>query len=338
MDGMNRTSRSWFAVFDNPQDHGYPGSPEEVCEKLKTEWIESSPTRSGAWVYCISASGLKHVHMVLEDIQPMKFGAIKKSYAVGMHFTPTRGKKSEVEDYINKVGKWEEKGEQIIYLTTFGEIKGAQGRRNDLNRLYELIKDGMSDYQIMEENPQYMKYLDKIEKVRETLRYEEFKNKRRLDLKVEYWYGEPGTGKTSGVLNMYGDDKVYIISDYSHPWDDYKGQDVVLFDDFDSARILTNDLLRWLDIYPINLKARYSNKVACYTKVYFTSNLSPEDQWHEDWRWNRKEYDALMRRIHTVKKIYGNGKVDTLKENGFLTVSPEEAAQLEEMFGGIQNV
>ena len=132
---------------------------------------------------------------------------------------------------------------------------------------------------------------------------------------------------------MYGDDKVYIISDYSHPWDDYHGQDVVLFDDFDSTRILTNDLLRWLDIYPINLKARYSNKVACYTKVYFTSNLSPEDQWNEDRRWNRKEYDALMRRIHVVKKISAGGKVETMKENGFLVVSPEEAARLEKMFG-----
>lgn len=336
MDGNNRTSRSWFAVFDNPQDHGYEGIPEEVCERLKTEWIESSPTRTGAWVYCISAAGLKHVHMVLEDIQPMKFGAIKKSYAIGMHFNPTRGKKSEVEDYIKKVGKWEEKGEQILYTTTHGEIKGNQGRRNDLNRLYELIKEGLNDYQIMEENPQYMKYLDKIAKVRETLRYEEFKDKRRTELHVEYWYGDPGSGKTSGVLNMYGDSNVYMVSDYVHPWDDYQGEDVVLFDDFDSNRILLNDLLRWIDIYPVNLRSRYSNKVACFTKVYFTSNFSPEEQWNEEYRWHQKEFNALMRRIHVVKRFQKGGIIEDENEtdvDGFLKVSPEQAAQMELMFG-----
>lgn len=333
----DKPSRSWFAVFNNPADHGYTGSPEEVCEKLKTEWIESSPTRSGAWVYCISAAGLHHVHMVLEDLKIMKFGAIKKSYAVGMHFSPTMGKKSEVEDYINKVGKWEEKEEQILYTCTHGEIKGNQGRRNDLNKLYEMVKDGMSDYQILEENPQYMKYLNQVSKVRETIRYEEFKNKRRTDLKVEYWYGPPGTGKTSGVLDMYGDANVYIVTDYLHPWDSYKGQDIVLFDDFDSDRISTNDLLKWLDIYPLELPCRFSNKIACYTKVYFTSNFSPDDLWRKDFRWDVARYDALMRRIHVVRQFYQDGTSFERKTkpdpNSFVTVSPEELVQIELMFG-----
>ena len=43
------TSRSWFAVFNNPQDHGYDGKPIEVLERLKNEWIENNPTRTGAW-------------------------------------------------------------------------------------------------------------------------------------------------------------------------------------------------------------------------------------------------------------------------------------------------
>lgn len=332
----DKPTKSWFAVFNNPRDHGYSGTPEEICERLKNEWIEGSPTRTGAWLYCISADGLEHVHMVLEDIKAMRFTAIKKEYAQGMHFSPTRGNKKQVEDYINKVGEWEEKGEKIIYTTTYGEVKGAQGRRNDLNRLYDLIRDGFTDFQILEENPQYMKYLDKIAKVRETLRYEEFKDKRRTDLHVEYWYGDPGTGKTSGVLNMYGDSKVYMVSDYVHPWDDYQGEDVVLFDDFDSNRILLNDLLRWIDIYPVNLRSRYSNKVACFTKVYFTSNFSPEEQWSEEYRWHKKEYDALMRRIHVVKRFRKGGIVGDEKEtdaDGFLKVSPEQAEQLEMMFG-----
>ena len=32
-------SRSWFAVFPNPEQHGYNGSPEDIVEKLKQEWV-----------------------------------------------------------------------------------------------------------------------------------------------------------------------------------------------------------------------------------------------------------------------------------------------------------
>ena len=68
-------SRSWFAVFNNPEEHGYTGTPEEICNRLRDEWIGESTTRSGAWVYCISAEGLKHIHMVLEDSKPIRFTA-----------------------------------------------------------------------------------------------------------------------------------------------------------------------------------------------------------------------------------------------------------------------
>lgn len=57
-------TKSWFVTFDNPSDHGYPGTPEEVCLRLCEEWIAESDTRTGAWAYCVSAEGLHHVHMI----------------------------------------------------------------------------------------------------------------------------------------------------------------------------------------------------------------------------------------------------------------------------------
>ena len=101
-------SKSWFVVFNNPTEHGYTGTPKEVCEKLKEEWTKDSDTRTGAWAYCISEKGLHHIHMVLEDTKTMKFSKVKKAYCQGMHFEPTKGTKKEAEDYINKRGKWEE--------------------------------------------------------------------------------------------------------------------------------------------------------------------------------------------------------------------------------------
>ena len=98
----NQVSKSWFAVLANPEDHGYSGTPQEICEKMCDEWLGNSSTRTGAWTYCISAGGLPHVHMVVEDEVAMRFSAVKKAYACGAHFEPTKGNKKQADDYINK--------------------------------------------------------------------------------------------------------------------------------------------------------------------------------------------------------------------------------------------
>lgn len=64
--------------FPNPEQHGYEGSPEDIIEKLKQEWIGSNPLRKGWWGYCISEKGLPHVHMVLEDTGSCRFTKVKR--------------------------------------------------------------------------------------------------------------------------------------------------------------------------------------------------------------------------------------------------------------------
>ena len=135
-------SKSWFAVLNNPADHGYTGTPAEVCNRLREEWTANSSSRAGAWAYCISAEGLHHIHMVLEDKVSMRFSKIKKSYAVGMHFEATRGNKDQAEDYINKRGQFAEKGERVLYLCRAGEIKAAQGKRSDIEEIAAMLEEG----------------------------------------------------------------------------------------------------------------------------------------------------------------------------------------------------
>ena len=51
-------SRSWFAVFPYPEKHGYSGSPDEIIEQMKNEWIGDNPLKKGYWAYCISDKGM----------------------------------------------------------------------------------------------------------------------------------------------------------------------------------------------------------------------------------------------------------------------------------------
>lgn len=58
--------------------------------------------------------------------------------------------------------------------------------------------------------------------------------------------------------------------------------------------------LQYCDIYPIELPSRYSNKFACYNKVYIVSNWGLEKQYSELQREAKESWQAFLRRIHKV--------------------------------------
>ena len=78
-------SRSWFVVFNNPKNHGYNGTQDEIINQLKDKWIGNNQARKCIMTYCISAQGLEHVHMVLEGLGAMRFSAIKKVFKEECH-------------------------------------------------------------------------------------------------------------------------------------------------------------------------------------------------------------------------------------------------------------
>ena len=82
-------------------------------------------------------------------------------------------------------------------------------------------------------------------------------------------------------------------------FDSYSGQDVLVFEEFNS-QIPIEEMLNYLDIYPLMLPARYSDKVACYTKVIITSNLPLEKQYVSEQLNKPKTYNAFLRRINYV--------------------------------------
>lgn len=161
-----------------------------------------------------------------------------------------------------------------------------------------MIRDGKTNYEILEIDPQYIKQVDRIDKVRKIITEERFKNKWR-DLEVTYIWGATGSGKTRSVKEKYGYSSVYTITDYAHPWDGYNGQDVILFEEYRS-NLRIADMLQILDGYPIELPCRYYNKVACFTKVYFSTNIDLKWQYSNIQRDEPETWQAFLRRIHKV--------------------------------------
>ena len=79
----------------------------------------------------------------------------------------------------------------------------------------------------------------------------------------------------------------------------YKGQDVIIFEEFRSS-LKIQDMLIYLDGYPIELPCRYANKIACFTKVYIITNIPLSNQYEGTQREYKETWDAFLRRINRV--------------------------------------
>ena len=320
-------SRKWLLTFNNPEKYGF--DHDNIKASLSTiKGIEY-------WCMCdeIGKEGTYHTHLFLFRKNTMRFSMIKKKFPTA-HIDYCRGTTQENRDYIRKEGKYKgtDKEETNLHNTfeEYGECPiEEQGKRNDLSELYGFIKDGLSNYDILEQHPAYMLQLDKIEHCRQIVKQEEFKNRFR-ELEVEYWFGKTGQGKTRTVMERYGYENVFRVTDYTHPFDSYKGQDIIVFEEFRSS-LKIQDMLNYLDGYPLELPSRYSNKVACYTKVYILSNLSLKEQYRDVQREYEETWRAFLRRIHTVKVFGDNGLSHCSNVHDFLYGfhSPEEYAQIE---------
>lgn len=287
-------SRSWFIVSNNPEEHGFSGTPEEICQQYLDLWCKPSETRSAAAAYCVSANGLRHIHFVAEDKVDVRFSTVKNTFP-SAHLEPTRGSKKQAMDYINKVGSFAEKGEQVLCTLFCGEIKGCQGHRSELDDIEDLIKEGKTPQEILETKFSYRRYEKMIKDAYYAKRLKDTPMKR--DIEVVVHIGVAGSGKSYN-MTKYELDTMYPYTDYTNGGlDMYNGQPVLFMDEF-RGQVPYNQLLLMLDGYKIQLKSRYTNTWSLWNKVEITSVIPPEEWYNNE---NiRDTYDQLKRRISTV--------------------------------------
>ncbi len=150
--------------------------------------------------------------------------------------------------------------------------------------------------------------------IRETYLADKYMKENR-DIVVTYVYGKTGVGKTRDIYKRHGAKNICRITNYTSSrgvkFDAYKStMNTLVFEEFHS-QIPIGDMLNYTDIYPLMLPARYSDKVACYTYVYITSNVPLEEQYY-DLRCHlkyRAVWDAFLRRIHNIIEYKNDGSI-----------------------------
>lgn len=301
-------SQKYLLTINNPKEKRW--SHEKIKETLLTKFKTFEYA-------CMSdeCGSTYHTHCFVTFTSRVRFSMIKKHFPEA-HIDIAKGTITDNINYVSKKGKWEDtdKSETRIEgtLEEFGSRPSeSRGLRQDMTELYEMVLDGMSNAQILSTNQDYIMQIDKLDKLRTTILMEKYENDIR-NVHVTYISGKTGTGKTSGVLKKHGASNVYRVTDYKHPFDGYKCQPVICFDEFQSA--LGIEMMRnYCDIYPIELPARYANKFACYTEIYIISNWSLEMQYEHEQKISKDSWEAFLRRINQV--IIYNSQTDIITYN-----------------------
>ena len=328
-------SRKYQLTINNPADKALS---HDAIKRLLWE-IKSVE------YFCLSdevglETGTPHTHIFFVAKSPVRFSRVKKLLP-DAHIEAAHGTGEENRAYVQKSGKWadDSKADTSVPGTfeEWGELpdEPGQGYRTDTAQLYDMIVDGMSNAEIMAENPELAVHISRMDKIRQDILESRYRNTfRKLD--VTYIFGPTASGKTRGVMERHGYTDVYRVTDYNHPFDRYAQEPVLLFDEFRSS-LMVGDMLDYLDGYPLNLPARYAPRVACYSTIYIISNIDLREQYPNVQTSEPETWKAFLRRIHHVIE-YHRDKQPTDYGSGIDYIFPPAPAWVKEIEESTQEI
>ena len=206
-----------------------------------------------------------------------------------------------------KEGKWKEtdKANTSIKGTFFesGDIPKEESQRaNTMALVQDDLRSGLTVTQIINKYPSLSFRINDLYTLKEQLLLGKYETENRT-MNIIYCYGASGTGKTSSVYRENQGERICRITSYDNSralFDNYHSEKVLVFEEFHS-QIKLPEMLSYLDVYPLTLPARYSNRIACYETVYIISNIPINQQYVSEQDNDPKTYTAFLRRINTIR-------------------------------------
>lgn len=273
-------SRRWiFTIFDVETDFKkiWDINKDEFIQYLYTG-LETAPT-----------TGRKHFQGFIQFKRSYRRKKVQDILQNKCWCNPMRGNFKSNLEYCSK-----EKLRDTWF--EFGEWT-SQGKRNDLKVIKEMIDKGSNMFEVAQEHfGDYIRYYRGFEKYKGMI--DKNNSGARRNIEVNLIYGKSGVGKTAHVLDLHGDENVFIMSfsNKTEWWDGYEGEKIILFDDYNN-NLRIDRFLRLLDRYKCRLPVKCGFTWAKWDKVYITTNLTLTEI-HSN---SKDEHrNALFRRIHKV--------------------------------------
>ena len=299
--GKNTRHRRWFLTVPAEGDKGVSRGELEQALSPYDAYLGQLEQGEGTNRY-------RHWQLVLVHSEPVRFSTLRRKLPTA-HLEPVKNLRAALA-YVQKEDTRVEDEKPLVK----GEISPGpgQGHRSDLDELRTRILQGQetADELILSDSSawRHSRLVGDLVSARDRSRQE---GKLR-NVQVRVVFGATGTGKTSAVLDgLQALGSVCRVTHWgSGAFDGYGGQDSLVLDEFAGQPPL-EELLTWLDRYPVALPARYRARQAAFVRVVLCSNAPP-------WTWYpwapKAQRAALARRLHLVEEWAGSWDNVTVTE------------------------
>lgn len=291
------TSRAWcYTINHVPQLNNDGGWDDGEHGSDRQGPLHLSDIPHAKWhIYAVEVGEGGHLHIqgYMCFSRPVRLRHLRV-HAEDVHWEPRRGTHDEAKAYCCKdpIGDVVEEGV---------EPKG-QGNRSDLQEATDQLMNHRDLTKLAQEHPTW--YV-KFNRGFEALLNQTDQSPQRSPLRVYYFWGSPGTGKTWFVMNHPAyKGKIHILSDQKAIWwDGYMGEQVLLIDDLELDTISLVRMLQLLQHYPLKVPKKGGFIRSCWDIVWITSNYHPDAHYSSAPLPRRQ---AWLRRLTTVYNTFEN--------------------------------
>ena len=326
-------SRKYFLTLNNPTKHGF------TSDVIKEKMAKFRSLQYFCFSYELGAENqTEHVHIFAQFKSSVRFSTMLNAFPIA-NIQNAKATAQECRAYIEKSGKWtnSEKASTSVQNSFFeaGElVEQSPGHRSELECLYLQIKNGASDYEILENNPRYLRHINLLDKARLAVA-KEMATAEYLPVTVTYIYGDHGVGKTRFVLNNF--DCIFRSTVKKNIFDNYSGQDVLFLDSYFN-NIPLDELLLYTEGFKSELTCRYCNKYSNWQHIILASTKPITDQYKDDQYNNPDAWRAFLRRVTTIIHFLPSGEKVYYKVDDGYNVVPIDLDPAPDFPGGSPSV
>lgn len=294
--GKSVESRRWMLTLPEAEyDQDYV---ERSLGKYKavTGQLEVAPT-----------TGYRHWQLYLENSSAVRFSTLRKLFPKGF-YKPAKETRISCVRYCTKAESF------AGVSVSLGEIdlKVKQGTRTDFDSyLEQIVLEGKAADEVIHDDPRAVVFASHLRQL-ELIRDRQTWGRKFREIEVHYIHGGTRTGKTSALYETYGYSGIYRVPNWKNPFDGYRGEDVLLLDEYNTSVAIV-DLLKILEGYPLEVSARYADKIAKFTKVFIVSNLRLESQHKTIQQEHPEQWEAFKARLTSVSEMLQGGKLAVAK-------------------------
>jgi len=299
-------SRKFQITINNHEKHGF--TREIIIDKLQRLFPDFFAISDE-----IATTGTPHCHIFLYRNSPLRVRTIKEFFPLA-HIEKAYGTIDENLDYLTKSGaRWNtsKKSETTVPGSYFEYGERPTEEKANAPQLYEVLenlKNSKSVISIIEANPRFSFNVRELELLKTAIDTE-YKYKIFREVSTSYFYGNNTSRITDDVYKSYSATNICRIATYSKNkplyFDAYRGESILLFDNFE-GQIPVQELITYMEHFPLYMRARYQDRIALYTHLILISTIPPESQYASIKRKQPELFYNFYNKIDTVIEYVDN--------------------------------